>query len=49
MKPEHADIQHWFENLFEGKVICREKFIALVRLESVEIVSSTHLRATATR
>jgi hypothetical protein len=46
MKPARADIQRWFENLFEGKVIYREKFIAVVRLENVEIISSTYLCAT---
>jgi hypothetical protein len=47
MKPGRADIQRWFDNLFEGKVIYREKFIAVVRLENVEIISSTYLCATA--
>ena len=47
MKPGLEDIQLWFENLFEGKVIYREKFIAVVRLENVEIISSTYLCATA--
>ncbi len=47
MMPTSAAIRLWFDNLFEGKVIYRERFVAVVRLENVEIVSSTYLRATA--
>ena len=39
MTPTPQEISRWFQNLFEGKAIYRERFIYVIRLEEVEITS----------
>ena len=39
MTPAPEEISRWFQNLFEGKAIYRERFIYVIRLEEVEITS----------